>query len=385
VFKTLVNDLDLVVRDPLGAQHHVWTLDPGNPSAPAVRTAADHVNNMEQVLVDAPMPGTWSVEVRAHDMPSGPQSFSLVSSHELAAEPHLSFSFPSGLPSVLAPGVATSVTVRITGENDSVTGGTPTLHVRHDGGEFLGFPMAALGGDLYRAVLLAPGCSAAPDFYFSAAGIASGIATSPAGAPGETYAAFVTTLTTVFADDFSTDKGWTVTNVALTAGAWERGTPIGGGNRGDPLTAWGGSGQCFLTGNAPGDTDVDGGPTRLQSPRLDLSASGSFEISYARWFAKNTGDADALRVLVSNDDGTTFTTVEVVSAGGGGGWVRSSFVLEDFVTPTDQVRVRFTVSDNPSNSQTEAGLDAFRVVRRECGAPEALEKTRLNPKPPKSP
>lgn len=378
VLGSLVNDLDLVVRDPQGAQRHVWTLNPENPSAAAVRTAADHVNNLEQVFVERPVPGLWSVEVRAHDLPSGPQSFSLVSSHALTPEPHLSISFPGALPTVLAPGVGSSLTARIVGVNDSLIGGTPTLHLRHDGGAFLGFPMTALGGDLYRAELPPAACSATPEFYLSAAGLESGVATSPAGAPGEVYAAFVTTLTTVFADDFSTDKGWTVTNVALTAGAWERGTPIGGGIRGDPLTAWGGSGLCYLTGNAPGDSDVDGGPTRLTSPAIDLSASGSFEISYARWLAKNEVDDDSLRVIVSNNDGATFTTVEVVTDGSAG-WVRSSFLVEDFVMPTNQVRVRFTTIDNPSNSQTEAAIDDFRVVRRECVLPDARKKTRQSP------
>jgi hypothetical protein len=385
VFRSLVNDLDLVVLDPRGVQHHVWTLDPLAPSAPAARTAADRVNNMEQVLVEEPMPGIWSVEVQAHDLPSGPQSFSLVSSHALSAEPHLSFSFPSSLPTVLAPGVATSVTVRIVGVNDSVIGGSPALHVRFNQGEFLALPMTALGGDLFQAELPRALCTSDPEFYFSAAGVESGPSTSPAGAPGEAHVALVARLTTVFADDFSTDKGWTVSSIIPFDGAWQRVTPTAGGTLGDPLTAWGGSGLCLVTGN-PFQRDVDGGPTRVASPIFDLSVGESFEVSYARWFTDSIDeDVDSLRAQVSNDGGTTWVTAETVSGGGGGGWVRSSFLVEDFVTPTNQVRVRFLALDNPADSIVEAGIDDFRIVRRECGLPDAGKKAHPSSKPPKSP
>ncbi len=61
---TLVNDLDLVVIDPLGVRHYPWTLDPANPSAPAVRTAEDHRNVLEQVQVEGAVPeGAWTVQV----------------------------------------------------------------------------------------------------------------------------------------------------------------------------------------------------------------------------------------------------------------------------------------------------------------------------------
>jgi hypothetical protein len=127
-----------------------------------------------------------------------------------------------------------------------------------------------------------------------------------------------------------------------------------------------------VTGNNV-NADLDGGPTRLLSPLFDLSAGGSFEVSYARWFTNNAGDGDTLLVQLSNDDGVTFTTVEVVTAGGGGGWVRSSFRVEDFLTPTNQVRVRFRASD-PVESHVEAAIDDFRIVRSECARPTRVRR-----------
>jgi len=74
----LVNDLDLVVTNPNGVRHFPWTLNPANTTAPAVRNSEDHANNLEQVLVDVPVPGNWSVVVRGTTVASGMQAFSLV-------------------------------------------------------------------------------------------------------------------------------------------------------------------------------------------------------------------------------------------------------------------------------------------------------------------
>ncbi len=81
----LVNDLDLRVFDPLSQQAFPWTLDPLNPSLPAVQAQADHVNNIEQVFVTTPMAGVWRVEVNGFNVPQGPQTFSLCASPGLVA------------------------------------------------------------------------------------------------------------------------------------------------------------------------------------------------------------------------------------------------------------------------------------------------------------
>ncbi len=80
VIPILVNDLDLVVLDPQGVQQFPWTLDPNNPSAPATRNQADHVNNIEQVRAAFSTPGTWQIQVHGINVPEGPQAFSLAAS-----------------------------------------------------------------------------------------------------------------------------------------------------------------------------------------------------------------------------------------------------------------------------------------------------------------
>ncbi len=82
----LVNDLDLRVYSPSGQRHYPWTLGGlANPGAPAVRTTEDHVNNIEQVLVNGPEVGAWRIEVYGYNVPQGPQSFSLAASPQLVA------------------------------------------------------------------------------------------------------------------------------------------------------------------------------------------------------------------------------------------------------------------------------------------------------------
>jgi subtilisin family serine protease len=75
---TIVNDLDVRAIAPDASVHHSWLLDPENPANAATRTGGDRVNNVEQVVVDSPMAGTWVIEVRGHNVPLGSQSFHAV-------------------------------------------------------------------------------------------------------------------------------------------------------------------------------------------------------------------------------------------------------------------------------------------------------------------
>ena len=86
VNQALINDLDLVVYDPSQTRHYPWTLNPNYPAALAGRNQPDHLNNIEQVLVDNPIAGHWTVVVQAYDIPEGPQEFSICASPRLALD-----------------------------------------------------------------------------------------------------------------------------------------------------------------------------------------------------------------------------------------------------------------------------------------------------------
>jgi hypothetical protein len=73
----LVNNLDLTLISPDSITYKPFILDMNNPSSPA-STGVDNLNNQEQVIVPNPMPGTWTVRVRAANLPVAPQAYSLV-------------------------------------------------------------------------------------------------------------------------------------------------------------------------------------------------------------------------------------------------------------------------------------------------------------------
>lgn len=74
----LVNDLDLQLIDPYGTVYYPWTLDPDNPSLPAVNTRADRLNNTEQVSTTNVIAGIWTIRVSGYNVPvGGAQEFAL--------------------------------------------------------------------------------------------------------------------------------------------------------------------------------------------------------------------------------------------------------------------------------------------------------------------
>ncbi len=76
----VVNDLELVVTAPDGTVYHGNILNTANgasrPNPDPSRF--DHRNTAEMVQLPRPAPGTWTLEVRGHSVPVGPQGFALV-------------------------------------------------------------------------------------------------------------------------------------------------------------------------------------------------------------------------------------------------------------------------------------------------------------------
>ena len=116
----LVNDLDLIVKDPSDASYSPWILDSTpDPSAldtPAT-TGADHLNNMEQVLINNPAAGSYTVEVTGFDVPFGPQEYFIV--YEIIQE-NLTVIYPNFNESVV-PGETTVIHWDAVNTTDSFT------------------------------------------------------------------------------------------------------------------------------------------------------------------------------------------------------------------------------------------------------------------------
>jgi len=302
----------------------------------------------------------------------------------------LAFEFPNGLPDAVSPAGGTTLRVNVLAGSQTPMPGTGMLHY-NTGGGFVAVPMTPVSPNVYDAVFPATACGTTIQFYVSAETTGGVEQAEPITAPA---AAFLTTsgyaVNVEFADNFQNNLGWTVTSgPGLTAGAWQRAVPNGGGVRGDPPTDADGSGFCYVTQNGPGDTDVDGGSTTVTSPVMDAS-SGLAIVSYYRWFHNSFGAepfTETFTVEVSDNGGSTWSNLEVVGPAGGevsGGWFLKQFDITDAgIAATNQFRIRFTTQDPLPGAVVEAGLDAVRLVVIDCTPPDTclgdIVGTDINP------
>ncbi len=289
----------------------------------------------------------------------------------------LAITYPEGLPAMVAPDGSTEFLVQVL-----PLGGTPNGNVqfawRPAGiGSYSLVPAVGLGSNRYRATVPASECGSEIEFYLVAETTTGIEVTSPSAGPGGPFMAVsAVDLLQVYYDNCdSAQDGWVVTNSAgLTDGAWEQGVPIGGGVRGDPANDYdpGSGGGAWLTANRAGNSDVDGGTTTLTTANFDASDPQSL-ICYARWFSNTFGNApneDEMVVEISGNAGAAWVELETVGPTGpeaDGGWYQVCFKVADYVTPGDQVRLRFTVGDLINGSVVEAALDAFEIKVIECG------------------
>lgn len=133
---------------------------------------------------------------------------------------------------------------------------------------------------------------------------------------------------------------------------------------------------CFLTGNAPagegiGVNDVDDGHTTLQSYPIDLTGYDNPTFTFWRWYTNNPpGGAnpgmDWWQMDITNN-GTNWVHVENTRTSDKS-WRRFAFRVQDFVAPTNAVRIRFIASDSThlgeyldGGSLIEAAVDDIQL------------------------
>ncbi|MFY9341422.1 MAG: FG-GAP-like repeat-containing protein [Planctomycetota bacterium] len=292
----------------------------------------------------------------------------------------MSFAYPNGLPVYIQPGSTHTLNVTATGIGGVVPqAASGRLYYSINNAPFQSVVMSHLGGGQFQGTLPAmPNCSDKMRFYVTVDGQGAVTFKDPPTAPTAIYnATAAVALNTIYENNFEiASTGWSVVNTTLTAGAWERVTPIGttaGAQFAAPpddaeasLSAT----KCYTTqngvaGGSASAADVDGGPTDLISPPLNFAGTDGF-ISYRRWFYCSTTE-DNLTVSVSND-GVNWVTVETVVSPNQNQWIQRQFQVSNYVVPNATIRVRFRTSDNPNNSNTEAGLDVFKAEAFSCTA-----------------
>jgi hypothetical protein len=276
--------------------------------------------------------------------------------------------FPEGLPQGHRfPGLKTKLTVEIKDGLEQIVPGSEKVHYRYDpAASYTVMTLTSLGNDLFEALLPATQPGDQPEYYFSVQGNGGTTVYSPANAPGNAYSFDVYMEQTLLEDDFEADIGWTVEDVSLQDGAWERAVPgftfFQPGADHSP-----GGTQCFVTGKEagmPDDDDVDGGPTRLISPTIDLSCGDGTIDFYLWYYQAGTGTTQPLSIHLSNNNGATWTKAADIDLVYENNWKYYAYAVSDHITPTDKVKIRFSVLDNPDDDIVEALVDDLKVTGR---------------------
>ncbi len=183
--------------------------------------------------------------------------------------------------------------------------------------------------------------------------------------------------------DFETGaSGWARTglNDAVT-GLWELGDPAQ--TDAQPGTCPSGN-NCWATGLAGpglGDNDIDTGTTTLLSAGFSLLGATDPAVRYKRYYSNNTGAApgtDTWTVEISNNDGSSWSVVESTTASNSNNIFSEIEFPLGAVTPTAQMRMRFTASDLVDGSVVEAVVDDFRTVDLSGGCDGCSAAPRVN-------
>ena len=346
-------------------------LDPGTPNFLEARDSilqADIVNNGGANLGEL-----WAAFATrgcgySATSPSGSTSTGVVE----AFDTPVAFEYPNGRPTQLLPNQTATFQVNIAGIGSlQPISGTGQLHVSVNGGPFNPIAMTETSTNHYDATLPAGACLDTYRYYVST-DTSTGTAVNPSGAPANTFPVTVFSGTAVYlADDFQADTGWTTSVSGATAGAWQRGVPVDDpGSLYDPHADSDGSGMCFLTENALGITDVDGGSVILLSPVFDMTGGG--DVKYDYYLNLNDeASSDRLRVEINATGGSgAWAILANHTTSGGTSWRTNSISMATIqglgVPFTAAMRLRFTATDGAAPSIVEAGVDGVLVAKLLC-------------------
>lgn len=294
-----------------------------------------------------------------------------------ATAPLLRFEPVTPIPVTVPPLQAVSFPVRIVNGTGTLNPTSPELVYRSAPGPFTGaIPMQPMGGNLYSASFPAMDCGASLEFYLLAGALSGLTVTDPPQAPTKLHQVTVDPDVVLFHDDFEDDLGWKVSTTGTSdTGVWVRQDPVGtmsGTTAVQPEYDRSEDGKtlCYFTGQhqpgaSIGSNDVDLGPVILTSPVIDIAQHHDVEVRFASWLYSSQGTLDPLIMEFSRDAGATWIVGAVITPTQG--WEFKSVILAAFPGVTgSQLRVRFTISDNPPDSLTEAAVDEFSVVAKSC-------------------
>jgi len=285
-------------------------------------------------------------------------------------EEYLSIGLPDGIPEYIDPGQSTIINVEIIDVAQTYLDGSAQLYYRFDGGQYLTAPLTPVSGDIYAATLPGASCTDIPEYYFIAEGENRNAVSCPKDAPASVFTSLVGEKEFILNDNCETDIGWTTDYYGATSGYWQRGIPVNDdGWDYDPATDGDGSGQCWLTLNEAGNTDLDNGSVTLISPVFDMSQGGNISYYYYLYLTNTDNYVDRLQVEIDNG---TYNWIEIESheTDGGLNWhyhiIDQDYLESAGITFGSTMQVRFTAYDSDPQSIVEAGIDGFSISFNNC-------------------
>ncbi|MDC1142863.1 S8 family serine peptidase [Planctomycetota bacterium] len=143
---TLVNDLDIELKDPNGSTYFpysgVTTVASGDHTHVFTTTGPNTRDNIEMVHVDSPMAGTWTLRVKGTSIPANPQTnmpndatgFVIASSHELDVQKKIVEDSVNGGTAVSIPDNNSSGITRTIAVSDNrfLTGVRLHIRIKHE-------------------------------------------------------------------------------------------------------------------------------------------------------------------------------------------------------------------------------------------------------------
>jgi Zn-dependent metalloprotease len=214
-------------------------------------------------------------------------------------------------------------------------------------------------------------------YYISAADDQGQRNTLPENGPGATFGFFIGTLNAAVDNNAEADNGWArgTTTTTNNRGAWERADPVGvivfvqgvphqlqppDDHTPDPGV------NCWMTQNGPGpgQTDVTGGFTTLNTATYDLSGQPYARLTYWLFYSNHLGSnpgEDAFDIDVSTNGGTTWTNLESRLAHTNDVFEKVRFELLNYTPLTNNMRFRYIARDVLGASLVEAAIDDFKI------------------------
>ncbi len=334
--------------------------------------------------------GAWSLTIELRDtgfngfelpaveiLPTGRENFEAALLFAERTTTPMSYVATNPVPTSIPADADSIVRVEIVDGVETLDPATATIYTRAAGGSFVGTPMTLAEGVMFEGVLPATPCGDTLEFYFSATSTLGNSVTYPRAGAALPFSALSTVVQLELNDTMETDLGWTIGDAGDTAttGVWERANPQA--TAAQPEDDHTNTGTlCFITqaaaGTSIGSFDIDGGNTTLTSPVLDGTAyEGEAYLTAWVWYSNDQGGApneDSMAIQISDNNGGSWTTLETYDENNRA-WTYREYRVADFVSLTNQLRVRFVAGDLGSGSIVEAGVDDVTLEFRGCPTP----------------